>query len=433
MSSAEYPASTSLGSQEPSMVNSGPQASFPSCADSASSPSADAALPTAGDGDRAPVAAVASEWERPGRRPADSVMPVRGPREPNGSLGGGASNSSPSSSSSPTTPGPLPLRRPVALELDSADDTDGAAPGLTVPHDARPRTAGVGAIDSAFGNGPRPGTGNGAHDRHRPAIAPASAAAGAVAGAEPGVASPTRQSDVETGAPPAARADDMAFDADGADDSDSDGADDREGERDDTEAMSVEAETSCATGAGPAHLTRWARFEAWLERLATRSTLVRKLTSRIYLPLAFHSGLTMKKLDAATFTCVLPFRRFNRNWYNAMAGAALLANSEIAAGMYLFGELGGQWTIVCKNLSYRFLRPCFGPAIYRVTPRQDLLDLMHQGREFNIDLDLEVLQHVKRRGRERRVGRSAVTFHCAPKAAEGNRAMEKRIKRRNRR
>ncbi|MFW5652469.1 MAG: hypothetical protein ACOC0P_00345 [Planctomycetota bacterium] len=186
------------------------------------------------------------------------------------------------------------------------------------------------------------------------------------------------------------------------------------------------------TGGEP-KLTRWARFEAWLERAASRSSHIRKLTSRIYLPLAFHSGLTMKKLDAATFTCVLPFRRFNRNWYNAMAGAALLANSEIAAGMYLFGELGGKWTIVCKNLNYRFLRPCFGPAIYRVTPLQDLPELMHAGREFNIDLSLEVLQHVKRRGRERRVGRCDVTFHCAPKAAEGNRAMEKRVKRRGRR
>ena len=50
----------------------------------------------------------------------------------------------------------------------------------------------------------------------------------------------------------------------------------------------------------------------------------------IWLPYAFRSGIRMKRLGETEFTAELPFRRFNRNWYNAMAGASLLANSEIA-------------------------------------------------------------------------------------------------------
>ena len=39
-----------------------------------------------------------------------------------------------------------------------------------------------------------------------------------------------------------------------------------------------------------------------------------------------------------------------------MAGAALLGNTEIAGGNYVFKVCGGDYTVVCKNLEYRFLR-----------------------------------------------------------------------------
>lgn len=177
-------------------------------------------------------------------------------------------------------------------------------------------------------------------------------------------------------------------------------------------------------------LRGWPRFEAWVERLAHKYKFIRKITSRLYLPIAFHSGLTMKKLDPHTFTYVLPFRRFNRNFYDAMAGAALVANSEIAAGMYLFGELGGKWTVVCKRISYRFLRPCLGPAIYKVNPLEDVRAKIQAGIEFNIDLTLEILQQVTGRRTHPRVGRCEVTFHCAPKGPEGNRGLRRRRRRR---
>jgi len=184
-------------------------------------------------------------------------------------------------------------------------------------------------------------------------------------------------------------------------------------------------------GANRTELCGWPRFEAWVERLAYKYKFIRKITSRLYLPIAFHSGLTMKKLDPHRFTYVLPFRRFNRNFYDAMAGAALIANSEIAAGMFLFGELGGQWTVVCKHITYRFLRPCLGPAIYNVSPLDDVKALLQAGVEFNIDLTLEILQQVSGRKRHPRVGRCEVTFHCAPKGPEGNRGLSRRQRRRD--
>jgi len=200
-----------------------------------------------------------------------------------------------------------------------------------------------------------------------------------------------------------------------------------------------------ATGAiGPVAPARIRRkrngFMAWLEaaisRLSTRNNFWQRVCSLIWLPYAFRSGIRMKRLDASTFTAVLPFRRFNRNWYNAMAGAALLANSEIAGGMYLFAEVGADFTVVCKELKYRFLRPCFGPAVYRVKPLQDLKALAGAGSEFNIDIELDILQqrlpvpHLRasKPRREIRVGKCHAVFHVTPKAQAD--AREKREKER---
>ncbi len=158
------------------------------------------------------------------------------------------------------------------------------------------------------------------------------------------------------------------------------------------------------------------RIEAWVSRLSAKNRFWQRVCSLIWLPMAFRSGIRMKRVDSKTFTAVLPFRRFNRNWYNAMAGAALLANSEIAGGMYVFGVAGGDYECVCKRLEYRFLRPCFGPAVYRVTPRDDLDELVAKGGEFNIDLVLDIVQQVHKPGqKERRVGRCYATFHATPK------------------
>ncbi|QOJ01466.1 MAG: hypothetical protein HRU70_13620 [Phycisphaeraceae bacterium] len=204
---------------------------------------------------------------------------------------------------------------------------------------------------------------------------------------------------------------------------------------DDEQPMSIEAEINPASAAAAARpvLGFWDRIEASIARLSTRSNFWHRVCSLIWLPYAFRSGITMKRLDETTFAAELPFRRFNRNWYNAMAGAALLGNSEIAGGMYVFGACGGAYTVVCKELSYRFMLPCFGPALYKIYPRENMADLVASGKEFNITVDMDVVQRAVLTGssrkpakdrtrsliarlaqRERRVGRVTAVFHLTP-------------------
>ena len=158
------------------------------------------------------------------------------------------------------------------------------------------------------------------------------------------------------------------------------------------------------------------RMGAFFSKLSTRNAFFNKICSLIWLPYAFRSGISFRQLDKDTFTAKLPFRRFNRNWYNAMAGAALLGNSEVAAGMYLFAECGSDYVVICKEMRYRFLRPCFGPAIYRIVNCEDLTTKVAEGGEFNIELEMAITQHMhKKQGKDRRVGRCYITFHCTPK------------------
>lgn len=161
------------------------------------------------------------------------------------------------------------------------------------------------------------------------------------------------------------------------------------------------------------------RCEAYFSRLATKNQFFHRLCSRIWLPFAYRSGISLlqaeRKDGTHRYVAVLPFTRFNRNWYNAMAGAALLGNSEVAGGMFLFAKCGGDYTVVCKQMNYRFLRPCFGPAIYEVVQSQDVEAKVRTGGEFNVDLEMEIRQQLRKRGRELLVGRCSITFHCTPK------------------
>jgi hypothetical protein len=186
------------------------------------------------------------------------------------------------------------------------------------------------------------------------------------------------------------------------------------------DASSAEAsipKTSMRTEISGGWLSRWYdAIEAFVSRLSVRDNFWQRVCSLIWLPYAFFSGIKIKAINADTYAAILPFRRFNRNWYRAMAGGALLANSEIAGGMYVFGICGGDYTVVCKHLEYTFLRPCFGPAVYKMTPRQSVHQLLQSGEEFNVTLDLEISQQVSKPGvRDKRVGRCEATFHVAPK------------------
>jgi len=188
------------------------------------------------------------------------------------------------------------------------------------------------------------------------------------------------------------------------------------------------------------------RIDMFVSRLSARNNFWQRVCSLIWMPYAFKSGIKMKRVNENTFAAVLPFRRFNRNWYNAMAGAALLGNSEIAGGMYVFSAAGAAYTVVCKSLEYKFMRPCFGPAVYKITPREDLQALIATGTEFNVTLDMEIVQQslipepirpgaeavlpkaVGERvaGKEKRVGRCVATFHVTPKAHQ--QARERKVR-----
>jgi hypothetical protein len=168
------------------------------------------------------------------------------------------------------------------------------------------------------------------------------------------------------------------------------------------------------------------RIEAFISRLSVRDNFWNSICSLIWLPLAFFSGIRMKQLDANSFAAILPFRRFNRNWYRAMAGGALLANSEIAGGMYVFGVCGGDYTVVCKHLEYSFFRPCLGPAVYKMTPRENIKAFLETRKEFNITLDLDVQQQGFKGERDRRVGHCVATFHVTPKTQQKARRSRRR-------
>ena len=119
----------------------------------------------------------------------------------------------------------------------------------------------------------------------------------------------------------------------------------KEVQKDKREAISFEQPEAGATAlaASGVKMQRKRTFMEWLEeklcKLSTKNRFWHRLLSLIWLPFAFHSGIRMKQ-EGNTFTAVLPFRRFNRNWYRAMAGAVLLGNSEIAGGSFVFKYCG---------------------------------------------------------------------------------------------
>jgi hypothetical protein len=191
-----------------------------------------------------------------------------------------------------------------------------------------------------------------------------------------------------------------------------------------------EAGVDAPAGMLPAKRPLGRRIEAWVSRLGTRNNFWHRVCALIWLPFAFRSGISIRRIDAKSFRAVLPYRRFNRNWYNAMAGAALLGNSEVAGGLFLFKEIGSDYEVVCKKMEYKFLRPCYGPAIYEVDNADDidLVPMTQEPGEFNVTLELGIRQQVGRKGIDRSVGRCEITFHCTHK----DYARELRSRRRNR-
>jgi acyl-coenzyme A thioesterase PaaI-like protein len=173
----------------------------------------------------------------------------------------------------------------------------------------------------------------------------------------------------------------------------------------------------------------WERLEARISRLSVKNNFWHRLCAWAFLPLAHRSGIRFSKGDESAFSAILPFRKFNKNWYNAMAGGALLGNAEVAGGMYVFRQCGADYNVVCKHLEYTFRRPCHGPAVYRVEPCEDIRELVAEQGEFNITLDMHIVQMVQKSGeKERRCGHCTATYHVTPKEQARSRSRRRRRK-----
>jgi hypothetical protein len=80
-------------------------------------------------------------------------------------------------------------------------------------------------------------------------------------------------------------------------------------------------------------------------------------------------------------------------------------------------------------MKYRFLRPCLGPAIYRVVKSEDVEEKVKAGGEFNVALELEVYQQqIVKKSQEVLVGRCDITFHCTPKDMVRDRAERRKAR-----
>ena len=168
------------------------------------------------------------------------------------------------------------------------------------------------------------------------------------------------------------------------------------------------------------------KLEQKLSKLCFENNLWYKILTSIYLPLAAKAGMKLGKRNGEVYEAVLPFKKFNKNWYDAMAGAALLANTEIAGGMAIFQYVGEKYTVVCKELQYKFRLPCHSDATYRVRLVDDIEKLMKTKPEFNLRMEIDVLAEMK--NKMRKIGTSKVTFHIAAKSLMAQRIFKAKQK-----
>ncbi|MGJ8690120.1 MAG: hypothetical protein ACSHXZ_11450 [Gammaproteobacteria bacterium] len=180
---------------------------------------------------------------------------------------------------------------------------------------------------------------------------------------------------------------------------------------------SSDNDTSSMTA--PVSLTAWERLEASITRLSTRNNFWHRLCSFVWFPFAYKSGIAIREVSTDEYVAILPFKRGNRNFYNAMAGAALLGNSEVAAGIFLFKNCGSEYEVVCKDFAYKFLRPCYGAARYNIKNASAVKEALHDqvasGKEFNIKVEMQIFQHLEKKQRQFPIGRCELSFHCTPK------------------
>jgi len=180
-------------------------------------------------------------------------------------------------------------------------------------------------------------------------------------------------------------------------------------------------------------MTTWERLEASITRLSTRNNFWHRVCSFIWFPIVFRSGIKIRNVGSDQYVATLPFKRGNRNFYKAMSGAALLGNSEVAAGVFLFDNCGSEYEVVCRKFSYKFLRPCYGDANYTVKNTEavtaQLQSKIASAKEFNITVEMMITQYSEQKGRALRIGKSELSFHCTPKTLVKERKKRRKARR----
>lgn len=174
--------------------------------------------------------------------------------------------------------------------------------------------------------------------------------------------------------------------------------------------------------------TCWTRYWAWsdrnydwldqrMTRMAVYNPFWRRFLSFFWMPFAYQSGIRSVRYAGDEIHVLLPYRRPNRNWYGDMAGAALLGNAELAAGMVLFEECGADCIILCRRMNFEFKSNCNGPALYVARTLTDIDDKLAAGRPFKCDVELDVFQCLKGTHEKgsKKIGRCEMTFSVTQK------------------
>jgi hypothetical protein len=173
----------------------------------------------------------------------------------------------------------------------------------------------------------------------------------------------------------------------------------------------------------------WAsRYRVWSDRnydyldkriteLAIYNPIWQRFLSFFWMPFAYHSGVRIVRRKGDALNVLLPFRRPNRNWYGDMAGAAILGNAELAAGMILFEHCGADCIIVCKKMDFHFHANCTGPALYVACSKTDIEGKLAAGRPFECAMEMDVFQADKATGEpgHKLVGSCEIAFSVTQK------------------
>jgi len=155
-------------------------------------------------------------------------------------------------------------------------------------------------------------------------------------------------------------------------------------------------------------------LEIKLNKLSIKKPLINRLLAVIFMPFIARSGLKVN-YDPQDFRAYLPKKRFNSNWYGTQSGAAILGNSELAAGCYLFMLTQGEYRMVCTRLDYRFLLPSTDPVIYRVDlDKAELEEKIRAGGKFMMDMTIKLYRATSKTTTGKRIGSGKISFKVWP-------------------